>query len=478
VLEPLIFRSDPVLDFDRVGNFYYNSLKVVGNSFTTDVWRSTDGGMTWGVPSFAYGGDKQWMTIDRASMIGDGHIYQAWSLFGNNYSPNQFNRSVDGGVLFSSPIQIPLTPIWGTLDVSSDGRVFITGADSGSQSQYRLVRSTNARNPIASPAFDFSTVVSLDGGLVFSGGPTTPNPGGLHGQVWIRVDRSGGPTQDNIYIAASVDPSGADPLDVHFTRSEDGGVTWSTPLRVNDDFVLTNAWQWFATMGLAPNGRIDMVWNDTRTSGVHTISELWYSYSTDGGVTWAPNVQITPSWNSHVGWPNQNKIGDYYDIVSDDVGAHLAYSATFNGEQDVYYLRIGDYDCNANDVGDLLDIANGTSFDQNQDGIPDECQPGATGIGDVPVAGYELHQNTPNPFNPSTTIRFEVPSGAGYVRLRVFDVSGRLVRTLAAGFYGQGSQSVDWDGRDTSGAQVSTGVYFYRLDAGAFSQTRKMVFLK
>ena len=49
---------------------------------------------------------------------------------------------------------------------------------------------------------------------------------------------------------------------------------------------------------------------------------------------------MTPAWNSHIGWPNQNKIGDYYDMVSDDTGSGLAYSATFNGEQDVYYMRI------------------------------------------------------------------------------------------------------------------------------------------
>ena len=59
------------------------------------------------------------------------------------------------------------------------------------------------------------------------------------------------------------------------------------------------------------------------------------------------------------------------------MGAHVAYAATFNGEQDVYYLRIGDYDCNANGVGDSVDIADGTSPDRNGNGIPDECAPNA-----------------------------------------------------------------------------------------------------
>jgi hypothetical protein len=61
-------------------------------------------------------------------------------------------------------------------------------------------------------------------------------------------------------------------------------------------------------------------------------------------------------------------------MVSDATGAHVAYAATFNGEQDVYYLRIGDYDCNSNGIGDAVDISSGTSLDRNSNGIPDECE--------------------------------------------------------------------------------------------------------
>jgi len=77
-------------------------------------------------------------------------------------------------------------------------------------------------------------------------------------------------------------------------------------------------------------------------------------------------------------------------MESDLVGAHVAYAATFNGEQDVYYLRIGDYDCNGNGVGDAIDIQNGTSVDSNGNGIPDECE-GLFGFTD----GFE--SGTPRP---------------------------------------------------------------------------------
>jgi flagellar hook assembly protein FlgD len=87
-------------------------------------------------------------------------------------------------------------------------------------------------------------------------------------------------------------------------------------------------------------------------------------------------------------------------------------------------------------------------------------------------------QNTPNPFNPTTAIRFVVPEGGARVALRVYDVEGRLVRTLVDGHRPAGSQAAVWDGASDSGVASASGVYFYRLEAPGFTQTRKMVLLK
>jgi flagellar hook assembly protein FlgD len=77
-----------------------------------------------------------------------------------------------------------------------------------------------------------------------------------------------------------------------------------------------------------------------------------------------------------------------------------------------------------------------------------------------------------------TTISFAVPENAGPVTLAVYDISGRLVRTLESGSLAAGQYSRVWDGRDASGRSVSSGTYFYRLSGRGFSEARKMVLMK
>ena len=93
------------------------------------------------------------------------------------------------------------------------------------------------------------------------------------------------------------------------------------------------------------------------------------------------------------------------------------------------------------------------------------------------MPSYNLFQNYPNPFNPTTTISFGVPSNS-HATIKIFDISGSIVRTLADGMRNAGSNEVVWDGRDDSGIEVSSGIYFYRLVAGDFVQTKKMVLLR
>lgn len=378
VFTPGVFRSDPVLASDADGNFYYYSLK--GN-FLADMFISSDGGQTYDGPIAAFGGDKAWMIVDNTGGAGEGHIYIPWSTAAGCCGGNTFTRSTDGGATYLAPIAMPMTPTFGTLDVDSDGTLYIFGVDapSANNDDFVVIRSTNAKNAGETPTFDQVTPVFMGGPLRIG---ATPNPGGLAGQGWIAVDRSGGANEGNIYLVATVErpPIAAalgdpgDPCDVTFARSLDGGATFSAPVRLNDDPLGNGAFQWFGTMSVAPNGRIDVIFNDTRNDPTVTFSELMYTSSSDGGVTWTPNETISQPFNHFLGYPNQNKLGDYYHMISDNVGASLAWAATFNGEQDVYFLRIGDYDCNSNGVGDEEDLMLGTLTDCDANGIPDACE--------------------------------------------------------------------------------------------------------
>src|SRR5262245_24977162 len=433
-IDPGVFRSDPVLGFDSQGRFYFNSLT---QNLACSVFQSTNGGATWGAGVPAFGGDKQWMTIDRTGGIGNGQLYEAWSTESNPSPPNTFSRSIDQGQSFQSPGFIDSSPIWGTLDVASDGTLYLVGT-TGPDGPIFVARSTDAKNPASAPTFT-TTTVDL-GGSIQTGGP---NPVGLLGQLWIAVDRSSGPRAGWVYVLASV-KTATHPLDVMFIRSADRGQSWSTPVRVNDDATGNRAFQWFGTMSVAPNGRIEAVWNDTRGSADSTKSALYYSYSLDGGATWSPNEQASPVWDSTVGWPKQNKIGDYYQMISRNEGADLAWAATFNNEQDVYHLRIA---------------------------APTVAVAGA------PVARARLRGSAPNPFSSSTAIGFETPA-TGRVKLEVFDAAGRRVATLVDGIVKAGRQTAVWSGTDQSGRAARPGLYLARLETGGTVETLKLMMLR
>jgi hypothetical protein len=95
---------------------------------------------------------------------------------------------------------------------------------------------------------------------------------------------------------------------------------------------------------------------------------------------------------------------------------------------------------------------------------------------EIPRA-YKLAQNFPNPFNPATSIEFDMKE-KGLVTLKIYNVAGQLVRTLVGGMKDAGFYSVTWDGKNNRGAKVGSGIYFYKMETKGFSATKKMVVLK
>jgi hypothetical protein len=338
-LEPGTFRSDPVLASDANGTFYYLGISNA-NTFAEDLLRSTDGGRTWQRVGQALGGDKEWMAIDATTSPGRGNIYQVWSPDYNVYNnPAQiFSRSTDGGNSWMTAIDLAHRPYWGTIDIGPNGEVYCFGT-AYDIAPFWLNRSSDATNRFTVPTFDVSVVVDLGGQPLTGTGNL--NPGGLLGQAWIAVDRSTGPRRGYVYVLCSC-TSTNEPgtvCNAMFARSIDGGRNWSNPLRLNDDPLNQNAAHWFGTLSVAPNGRVDACWYDTRHSPDHSTSELYYSWSDDGGLTWAINRPLSPPFNQSLGYPQQEKIGDYIGMVSLNECACIAYSATFNLEEDIYFVR-------------------------------------------------------------------------------------------------------------------------------------------
>ena len=101
----------------------------------------------------------------------------------------------------------------------------------------------------------------------------------------------------------------------------------------------------------------------------------------------------------------------------------------------------------------------------------------------LPITNYQLFQNHPNPFHSNTTLRFVLPT-SGFVSLTIYDLSGRLMKTLVEGEKKAGVYTLFWDGSDSKGRKVPSGIYFYRLNVGAngnspgFTQNRKMILLR
>ncbi len=437
VIDPGVFRSDPVLDFDSEGNFYYNSLTSdANNNMTCKVYKIDDGGIEWDDGVEAQGGDKQWMKIDRTDGMGAGNNYSYWTQYWSSCYPGCFTRSVDLGTTFEDCVEISGNPHWGTLAIGPEGELYTAGA--GQYSGVIVTKSTFAQNPTFPVSWDFESQVDLDGEVV---GWDIVNPEGLLGQVWIDVDKSGGPGHGNVYVVSSVDRNSInDPSDVMFTKSTDGATSWSSPLRINNDFA-TNNYQWFGTMSVAPNGRIDVIWLDTRESpqGIY-LSALYYSFSIDQGETWSENKKLSDVFDSRVGWPNQEKMGDYYDMISDNEGAHLAWANTLNGEQDVYYSYITPENVGIDDVNKTQKL--------------------------LSLASY------PNPFVKETTIRYRLPE-SGAVQIIIYDIYGKKIKTLVDKNQQSGIYNIVFDAN-----KLSKGIYYCHLQTGNHTETISLALIK
>lgn len=227
---------------------------------------------------------------------------------------------------------------------------------------------------------------------------------------------------------------------LNFHWSEDGGATWSDTTTPNDTSSYNRV---YPSLHVLKENGVSNITLAYRYEGTDP-RQIRYIYKPSAQIL--PGVWIAPYTGVNDYWPEYSPPQRAYTLRETDnsIGSAVLYVSSF--VQDLYF-----------------DASSFTAVD-------DEVE-------DKPIRRFSLDQNYPNPFNPITKIEF-VLSKSGQVKIEIFNILGEKVKTLMDQHLKAGRQLVEWDGKDESGEEVASGVYFYRLQTQDFTQTKKMVLIR
>lgn len=417
-------QSDPVITNDAQGNFYISSTSrqpVSGFNRDMLLYKSTNNGQTFVLYSTAVPGtggsgeDKEWIFCDPVSTNTTyNNIFISWTSFG----PSQgirFRKSTNGGLNWSATVNIGDNS-------SGQGSNICTGTNN----QIYAVWASNGIK------FDKST----NGGVSFGTDFSLSTVSSTNGFPFVCVDYSNNASRGNVYVVW--DDSRGGNSDVYFQRSTNGGTNWlAAPVRVND---VTANNQYWPMMQCDENGNLYVLYYDTRT-GASTINS-YIAYSTDAGTTWINQLLSDSSFTAQE--PNSDvRFGDYISV--DAFGGKVIPVWTDQRQgypnQEIYSATLSG----------LIAVSPVSS--------------------EVPVS-FALYQNYPNPFNPQTRINFDIPKSS-FVTIRLFDILGREVKTLVSQSLNAGKYFTELNANNISG-----GVYFYKIEAGEFIDSKKLIIVK
>lgn len=455
-----IWDSDPGLTVDTAGNFYavilsYNSTLEPNGLF---VYKSTDGGATWSGPVTVINGvsgvfeDKELIACDRSVGPYTDNLYVAWARFYNTQI--LISRSSDGGNSFVDPVIVSdyNGVQWPVPAVGPNSEVYVAWVHY-SPGSIRL---------------DIST----DGGQTFGSDITIQNTtfvsGNINGSIMVfsfpalDVDITGGPNNGYMYVAYMDDAPGFTDTDIFFTRSTNGGSTWSQKIRINDDPQNNGCDQFHPWLTVAPDGSIIVVFLDRRLDSGNLLMDLYLTTSADGGMTWSTNERITTvssdptagSWQKTGNYPvkceapfiladRAGLLGEYIGLTAsstDDI--HPLWTDTRLGDQDAFFA------------------------------IKDTTSPHVQEIPEGLTSGKGLLV-TPNP--GSGKISFIIDSDYAAInqaQLEIYDACGRVVKT-----YENPAHVITWDRYTDNGVYTQSGIYFCYLRIGMLSIMKKFILL-
>jgi len=333
------FGSDPGVAWDTRGNVFYSyivvffsngfnhGLGVAINGTEMAVARSSDGGRTWTATFFdqqtgqGQFDDKPMIAVDTnpKSPFRD-TIYVAWdNSNGSSSSGNNLlvSHSTDGGVTFSAPViasatgGAPKSVIGADPFVGPDGTLYVAWHDV----QNNLIaqsRSTDGGQTFGPTRTVAPTQVAFDVGI--------PAMNTRRALVYpaCGADTSTSANRGTLYCSW-MDETATNGTDIFVAHSTDGGGTWSAPVRANDDPTGVANDQFNQWLAVDPaDGTVDLSWNDTRNDPTHVSTDIFYTRSTDGGQTFANNVQVTtaPTNETCCGADLGNQYGDYEGIAA------------------------------------------------------------------------------------------------------------------------------------------------------------------
>lgn len=348
-LEVYTKTSDPVTTFDELGNSYFTLLTI--NPLGLDMLKKTVGG-AWEAPvtvDRTTRADKQWIIGDQNPQ-GDspyaGNVYMTWANVTIDNQENAritFSRSTDRNLTWSPPITLAIGFVEGPVPgVAPDGTVYVVY---GRDYFYEPISGT------------LEIVKSTDGGQTF-GSPTVaanvigvpwnpPDPfGHAHNIRIITLPALAISPLDGALYLTWADYRNGD-ADIYFTRSTDGGVQWTSPVRLNDDTVGNGIDQFQPQISVAPNGRLAVMWFDRRLPCpdlpwipvahqgiVNGCIDTYMTHSFDGGQTWTPNQRVSAqSWDWTLNLPIAGEdgfIGDYQGLASSNEYDFPFWNATAN----------------------------------------------------------------------------------------------------------------------------------------------------
>lgn len=331
VLTSFSFSADPAVAYDNQGNAYLSGIafNVRGNNpvdGSVIMLKSTDGGVTFAQTTIVAQGsgaklfhDKSYLAVDRSSSFYTGSVYISWTKFTTTTATIQVSYSRNGGLTFSSPTTISVSGAnQGSVPaVGPNGEVYVAWLDFVSNS-IRIARSTDGG--VTFTTRNVQSVVRIPSPLPNTRFRTNSFP-------TLAVD----PANGNVYIAWADNRNGN--ADILFTRSTDGGLTWTSPLRVNDD--ATTRAQFFPWMTVS-NAIISLAFYDRRDDPADHDHHLYYARSSDGGVSLEPNTRVSDfSINPDINFQGQF-IGDYIGITSNNNTAYPVWTDSRNSNQDLF----------------------------------------------------------------------------------------------------------------------------------------------